>query len=112
MKNTKNELIKNIQVEPCTSNRTGEAVKNQYIISFPGGWAFQSYNSLIATYIDDVLTLGCDFDYSVTTIKYLHQFLEYYCYSIYRELPTGRSVKDILYKAIKSGLIKYDENMR
>lgn len=108
------ENLKKISVEPCTSNRTGEAVKNQYVISAPGVYAFQSYNSLIAVYDieHNMLTLGCDFDYSVTTSKYLHQFLKDYCYSIYRELPSGKSLKDTLYKAIENGLIIYDKNMR
>lgn len=108
--------IQKLKIIPCTSTRTGEAVKNQYVISFPSGLAFQSYNSLIATYIDGVLTLGCDFDYSVTTSKYLHQFLYDYCYSIYKEIynqfPKAKSLKEALYKAIKSGLIQYNENMR
>ena len=108
------ENIKKVNVTPCTSNRTNEAVKNQYIISAPGVYAFQSYDSLIAVYDREnhILTLGIDFDYSVTTMKYLHQFLKDYCYSIYRDLPNGKSLKDTLYKAIQNGLIIYDDEMR
>jgi len=122
MKNTSNttnttnavNTIKTINIEPCTSTRTGDAVKNQYIIKCPGIYAFQSYDSLIAVYDieNNILTLGIDFDYSVTTSKYLNQFLYDYCYSIYRELPNGKSLKDSLYKAINNGLILYDAKMR
>ena len=64
--------MQQIKIEPCTSNRTGENVKNQYIITAPGCYAFQSYNSLIAVYDieNNILTLGCNFDYSTTTSKY------------------------------------------
>ena len=107
------ENLKRTQIRPCTSTRTGDAVKNQYVILAPDIYAFQSYNSLIAIYDreNNILTLGCDFDYSRTTSKYLHQFLYEYCYPIYRELPNGKSLCDILRKAIKSGLVKYDEKM-
>lgn len=105
--------IKKLKIMPCTSTRTGEAVKNQYVISMPGVYAFQSYDSLIAVYNIDLqqLTLGKHFDYSVTTSKYLWQFLREHCYSIYRKLPNGKSGKDILQKAINSGIVIYDENM-
>lgn len=108
-----NQLMQQIKIEPCTSNRTGEAVKNQYIITAPGFYAFQSYDSLIAVYDieKNVLTLGRHYDYSTTTSKYLNQFIEYYCYSIYKELPNGSSVKDRLNKAIASGLIQYNSEM-
>lgn len=106
--------MQQIKIEPCTSTRTGENVKNQYIITAPGCYAFQSYNSLIAVYDieNNILTLGYDFDYSTTTSKYLNQFIEYYCYSIYKELPNGTSVKNRLQKAIDNGIIKYNPDMR
>lgn len=103
-----------IHVEPLTSPRTGEPVKNQYVITTGKERAFQSYNSLIAVYdwSENVLTLGYDWDYSVTTLKYLNQFLKDYCYSIYREMPAGKSGADSIRKAINSGLILYDPSMR
>ena len=116
MKKTADFITKmqQIKIEACTSTRTGENVKNQYIITAPGCYAFQSYNSLIAVYDieNNILTLGCNFDYSTTTSKYLNQFIEYYCYSIYRELPNGTSVKNRLQKAIDNGIIKYNPDMR
>lgn len=74
---------------------------------------FQSYESLIAEYNKEsgILTLGKHWDYSVTTMKYLNQFLREYCYLVYRKLPDGKSGADSIRKAINSGLIVYDENM-
>lgn len=111
--NKTTKFIKSMVINHCESPRTGEPVKNQYVITLDKYYVFYSYNSLIAIYDREhtKLVLGCDFDYSVTTLKYLKQFLDYYCYSIYRELPSGKSLKDSLYKAIESGLIIYDEKM-
>ena len=105
--------IKNLKIRPCESERTGEAVKNQYIIEFSGSVAFQSYNSLIAIYNREEkrLTLGYDWDYSRTTQKYLYQFLRNYCYNIVKQLPNGKSFADSIRKAISCGLIVYDEKM-
>lgn len=46
---------------------------------------FQSYESLICKIENDYkITLYNDFDYSMTTSKYLHQFLnEFTCYDLY-----------------------------
>lgn len=112
--NKTTKFIKSLTIEHCESPRTGDAVKNQYVITLNNYYVFYSYRSLIAIYNKEhnILTLGHDFDYSVTTLKYLKQFLDYYCYSIYRELPSGKSLKDSLYKAIESGLILYDEEMK
>ena len=116
MKKTTDFITKmqQIKIEPCTSNRTGENVKNQYIVSAPGCYAFQSYDSLIAVYDieNNTLTLGCNFDYSTTTSKYLHQFLQNYCYNIYRQLPEGKSIRGILFKAVNSGIVKYNPDMQ
>ena len=105
--------MQQIKIEPCTSNRTGENVKNQYIITAPGCSAFQSYDSLIAVYDmkNYMLTLGRNFHYSTTTSKYLNQFIEYYCHPIYVELPNGTSVRNRLQKAIDNGIVKYNPDM-
>lgn len=102
----------NVHVSHITSPRSGEAVRNQYTIEGPGYTAFQSYNSLIAVYQDGRLTLGRDWDYSVTTAKYLWQWLRDYCWLIIRELPDGRTGADRIRKAIEAGMIKYDPDMR
>lgn len=103
-----------VRVSPLTSARTGDAVKNQYVVNMPGQIAFQSYDSLIAVYDLDLstLTIGRDWDYSMTTVKYLRQFIDGYAFSIRAKLPTGKSYGDTIRKAIEAGLIQYDENMR
>ena len=55
-------------------------VKNQYVISDGEHLYFQSYKSLCAMYdtYKKVLWLYQDFDYSTTTSKYLHMFLNIY----------------------------------
>lgn len=109
MKNT----VDFIKVCPIISPRSGEAVRNQYTIKYRGGVAFQSYDSLIAAYDmeTETLRLGRRYDYSVTTLKYLHEWLKTYRYNLYKELPQGKSFKDTLQKAIAAGIIKYDPSM-
>lgn len=69
-----------MKVENMTSLRSGREVANQFIIRDDTRIVFQSYDSTIAI-IDNSkegaakLTLGRDWDYSVTTMKYLYQFL-------------------------------------
>ena len=103
----------NIHVIPLKSPRSGKAVANQYVIVSGNTVLFQSYKSLIAVYDEEscTLTLGRHWDYSVTTMKYLNQFLREYCYIVYRNLSDGKSGADSIRKAIDSGLIVYDENM-
>lgn len=104
----------NIKVTQATSTRTGEPVRNQFIIHIDNKIAFQSYNSLIAVYDTEhnILTLGKHFDYSVTTSRYLKQFICDYCYQIYRLIDfDNKSVKTALYKAIKNNIVFYDENL-
>lgn len=108
-------MKKNIFIKcyPVQSERTGENVKNQYIIVCDNKYIFQSYNSIIAIYDEDTkkLTFGIDWNYSITTLKYLYQFLRKYCYFIYSNLPAGKSKKDTLQKAINAGIIEYNEGM-
>ena len=61
-------------VRPLTSPRSGEAVRNQVVINMDNGQVFQSYDSTIAIKHKGVVYLTNDFDYSVTTSKYLKQF--------------------------------------
>ena len=52
-------------------NSEGRAIPNQFIIHGESGKVyFQSYNSLVAELDGDILTIGYDWDYSVTTTKY------------------------------------------
>ena len=105
--------IHNIHVIPLKSHRSGRPVANHYVMASGNTFLFQSYESLIAEYNKDsgILTLGKHWDYSVTTMKHLNQFMQEYCYIVYRNLPDGKSGADSIRKAINSGLIVYDENM-
>lgn len=67
-----------MHVTNMNSPRTGKPVANQFIITDGDTTVFQSYNSTIAT-IDrkhGTITLGEDWDYSVTTGKYRNLFFE------------------------------------
>ena len=59
------------------SNRTGQAVANQFeIYADDGAVYFQSYQSIIAKKQAGVITLDANkWDYSTTTGKYRNQFL-------------------------------------
>ena len=96
-------------------NGNGRAVANQFIIEDGNNIYFQSYNSLVAKNEDGIFTLGCDFDYSRTTSKHLHTFMEDYApgilYRIQQEIPSYKSFSDMLRKAIKKGIIQYDGEM-
>lgn len=67
----------NVSVRQMTSNRTGEEVRNQFIITTINGNYFQSYQTVIA-YRDNSGNIQLDrdsWDYSKTTGKYRNQFL-------------------------------------
>ena len=67
-----------MHVTNMNSPRTGKPVANQFIITDGDTTVFQSYASTIAT-IDrkeHTITLGEDWDYSVTTGKYRNLFFE------------------------------------
>lgn len=97
-------------------NTNGNAVANQFVIEMgANNFYFQSYDSLVAKREGKVFTLGRDFDYSRTTSKHLHTFMEDYAqgilYRIKQEIPSYNSFSDMLRKAIKKGIVQYDENM-
>ena len=66
---------------------------------------FFSYNSLIAEWKDGSLTLGIDWDYSKTTLKYLYIFLRTYTNTKYKS-------KKEIEKAIKENEIKINEEFK
>lgn len=96
-------------------NANGRAVVNQFVIEDGNNFYFQSYDSLVAKREGRVFTLGRDFDYSRTTSKHLHTFMEDYAqgilYRIKQEIPSYKSFSDMLRKAIKKGIIQYDGDM-
>lgn len=96
-------------------NANGNAVVNQFVIEDGNKIYFQSYDSLVAKKEGRVFTLGRDFDYSRTTSKHLHTFMEEYApgtlYRIKQEIPSYNSFSDMLRKAIKKGIVQYDGEM-
>ena len=96
-------------------------VKNQFILENDEQLIFQSYNSIIAVYDkeNDEMTLGNNWDYSTTTSKYLYKFIDTYFYyrnSKYNDLSkalcNANNKRNIIKKAIESGLIKLNEVLR
>lgn len=63
-----------------TSPRTGNPVANQFIIDDGNKITFQSYESTIAVidYDNRTITIGSDWNYSMTTGKYRNAFFEEY----------------------------------
>ena len=89
--------------------------KNQFLITDGNKIIFQSYNSKVAI-IDSTaktLTLGRNWDYSLTTKKHLCLFLDTWLTECLKDYLFGkqRITPDAIRQAIKSSLIKYDENM-
>lgn len=69
--------MKNIpRVRNLESPRTGNPVANQFVIEDGKREVFQSYKTVVAVVEDGKVTLDKRaLDYSVTTSKYLYQFL-------------------------------------
>ena len=93
-----------LNVKNFTSERTGKAISNQFIITDgKGTTTFKSYNSIIAEQrgagggYDDVIIFGKDYNYSTTTSKYLNRFLEMLGY---KEIANSRDRE----KAIERGM--------
>ena len=82
----------------------GNPVPNQYIIYDNGDVIFQSYRSTIAIVSDNKVILGCDWDYSRTTMKYLKMFLE--------STIGGYWNKSEILNAIKNGLFEYNPSLK
>lgn len=95
---------KMLNVKNFTSERTGKAIPNQFIITDEKGTTtFKSYNSIIAEQrgagggFNDVIIFGKDYNYSTTTSKYLNRFLEILGY---KEIANSRDRE----KAIERGM--------
>ena len=78
-----------------TSN--GNPVANHFVLSGDGVEMFQSYDSIIVKKDKGKITLGKNWDYSVTTGKYRNQYL-------------GETKKETQ-KKLDSGEYLYDENL-
>ena len=93
-----------LNVKNFTSERTGRAIPNQFIITDgKGTTAFKSYDSIIVEQrgasggFDDVVIFGKNYNYSQTTGKYLNRFLEMIGY---KEIANSRDRE----KAIEKGM--------
>ena len=107
-------------VRNMTSARSGREVANQFVIEDGATIVFQSYRTPIASYnrLTQVCRVNYDyFDYSVTTSKYFHQFLnEYVDFSVdikalkksLNNLEDYRSECNILYVPQKSAVFHTD----
>lgn len=81
---------------------------NQFRLYSNGINELQSYNSLVVKIENGNITLGCDWDYSTTTSKYVYKFLEEYGYINFYGITNKR---EYIKKLIKEGKIKYDYSM-
>lgn len=94
----------------------GNKIANQFIIEDDNKVYFQSYNSMIAciNYSEKIITIGEDYNYSVTTGKYRNKFF-YECG--FYEITTLKSLNDAIKKGvidINGGhpyIIKFDANL-
>lgn len=108
--------ISTLRVINMQSPSTGKPVSNQFVIDSRRYSFFQSYESLIAIYDkkERSVTLGCKWDYSRTTMKYLHKWLESDAFNVWayiRDQYAGRTFSETIRKAISAGVIDYDDDM-
>lgn len=82
-----------MKVYNMKSQRTGNAVANQFIIETNEGTYFQSYSTVIAKKHDNCVELDPDWNISRTTMKYLSEFL-------------GGANKSEIEKRIREGIYK------
>lgn len=88
------------------TNDDGRGIPNHIVLTADDAIYFQSYDSIVAKYSKDgVLTLGCDWNYSRTTIKHLSRFIREY---------TNKNIQGIkeIEQAIENGRILYDSDMQ
>lgn len=92
-----------MKVTNMTSRSSGRKIPNQFIIrdNKTSRTTFQSYDSMIVTidYQSNTISLGENWDYSMTTSKYRNQFFEEQGFS-------GLASTKGLMKALKTG--KYE----
>lgn len=108
--------IKNMNLTSMLSDR-GNPVKNQYILidREDNSILFKSYNSNIALIPEKgKMIIGRDYDYSATTMKYTWKFAEQYLRTfefIKEQVGKFKTHKEFFDKAIKLGLIDFDETL-
>lgn len=90
-----------IKVENMTSERSGRAVANQFVITTDNEITFQSYESIVAIYNRQTKVVKIYNDianFSRTTAKFFRQFLAVYIPFLFSE---GEELKQII-KAVKN----------
>jgi hypothetical protein len=102
-----------MKVKDLISERSGESVRNQFVIEHNNNIYFQSYESVVAVVSDCGLFLGADWNYSVITLKWLYVFLREYARKYYDILQNnyGKVCKNTIEKAIKDGYIYSTESL-
>jgi hypothetical protein len=100
----------NIKVGNMISDK-GNVVANQFVMSINGVQYFQSYSSMIAKCDGAKLTLGANWDCSITTMKHLYAWLDGNCGWFISTLPRKASKRATIQHAIDTGLIQYDGGM-
>ena len=95
--------------------------KNQFIMEDDKKTIFQSYDSIIAVFDKEKrdLTLGCDWDYSKTTLKHLYIFLRdviYYDLKLEQkarieEALESANTRKALQKLIDNKIINYESEL-
>ena len=96
-------------------NDNGNPIANHHIIRYGAeGVFFQSYTSTVFMYDGVKMTFGRDWDYSKTTLKHLHNFLLRYFMpqTLWRTFGNSNPRTSDIRKAIASGAVYYDENLR
>ena len=74
-----------IKVEPVLSGRSGEPVRNQYVLKYANGEALQSYDSLIGIETRGRYYFSERFNHSKTTRKYCN----WWCGMDSRQIQSG-----------------------
>lgn len=104
-----------MKVKNLISNRSGKAVRNQFVVIDTENDTifFQSYDSMVAKVAPDGLTLGKDWDYSNTTLKWLYVFLREYAYKYYLLIEKNHKkvCKATIARATTENLIECDYNL-
>ena len=105
-----------VHISNLESPRTGKPVSNQFVIESGRYSFFQSYDSLVGFYDKEErsVTLGCSWDYSQTTRKYLHEWLKENAAPVWAYIRSefrGRTFSETIRKAIDAGVINYDGDM-
>ena len=108
-----------LDVKNFTSESTGKAIPNQFIITDGKTKAFKSYDSIIVEQrgagggFDDVVIFGKNYNYSTTTNKYLNRFLEMLGY---KEIANSKSreraiERGIFYSGNKAVYVSVDNTL-